>query len=68
MKDMRAHLEKLRAQAAQCESIRDLATDETKRELFERLAQHHKVLAAHVEQAIAEARSAGGKNPIGDDG
>jgi CHASE2 domain-containing sensor protein len=63
MKDMRAHLEKLRAQAAECEVIRDLATDEAKRELFERLAKHHKVLADHVEQAMAEARAAGGKNP-----
>ena len=59
MKDMQAHLEKLRAQAAECELVRDLATDETKRELFDRLARHHKVLADHIEQAIAESKATG---------
>jgi hypothetical protein len=34
MKDMRAHLEKLKVQVAECELIRDLATDPRKRELF----------------------------------
>lgn len=37
MKDMQAHLEKLRAQIAECEMIRDLAPDLRKRELFARL-------------------------------
>jgi hypothetical protein len=53
MKDMRAHLEKLRTQVAECELIRDLTTDRQKRELFNRLAEHLKVLAAEVERAIA---------------
>jgi hypothetical protein len=52
MKDMRAHLEKLRADAAECERVRDSATDPKKRELFTRLAQHLSVLAAEVEAAI----------------
>ena len=59
MQDMKAHLEKLRVQIAECEIIRDLATDPEKRELFGRLAEHHKVLAAEVERAIAGQASAG---------
>jgi hypothetical protein len=54
MQDLRKHLEKMRAQAAECELIRDLATDPQKRELFDRLAQHHNELARHIELAIAE--------------
>ena len=40
MRDMKAHLDKLRADAAECALIRDLATDPAKRELFTRLAEH----------------------------
>ena len=40
MQDMKAHLEKLRSDAAECALIRDLATDPQKRELFTRLAEH----------------------------
>jgi hypothetical protein len=40
MKDIRAHLEKLQVQIAECETIRDLATDPKERELFPRLAEH----------------------------
>ncbi|MBR1174356.1 hypothetical protein JQ617_10365 [Bradyrhizobium sp. KB893862 SZCCT0404] len=53
MKDMQEHLEKLRVQIVECEMIRDLATDPKKRDLFARLAEHHKVLAAEVERAIS---------------
>jgi hypothetical protein len=35
--------------------IRDLATDPMKRELFAKLAEHYRVLAAEVERAIKEA-------------
>ncbi len=52
MKDMREHLEKMLAQAAECELIRDLATDKHKRELFDRLARHHRELARQIERAI----------------
>jgi len=37
--------------------IRDLATDPKKRDLFHRLAEHHKVLVAEIERAIAESES-----------
>jgi hypothetical protein len=52
---MKAHLEKLRADAAECALIRDLATDPQKRELFTRLADHLSVLASEVEAAIRTA-------------
>jgi hypothetical protein len=56
MEDMLAHLEKLRVQIAECELIRDLATDSVKRELFNRLAEHYKVLAGEVERAITASK------------
>jgi hypothetical protein len=48
MKDMQAQLDKLRADAAECALIRDLATDPTKRDLFTKLAEHYSVLANEV--------------------
>ena len=57
MKDMQAHLEKLRIQIAECEMIRDLATDKAKRELFNRLSEHFKVLAGDIERLIAAGAS-----------
>jgi hypothetical protein len=60
MQDMKAHLEKLRADAAECALIRDLATDPQKRALFTRLADHLATLASEVEAAIA-ATLAGGE-------
>lgn len=53
MKDMQVHLDKLRADAAECGLIRDLATDPAKRELFTRLATHLETLALEVERAMA---------------
>ena len=53
MQDMKAHLEKLRTDAAECALIRDLATDPDKRALFTRLAEHLCTLASEVEAAIA---------------
>jgi hypothetical protein len=52
MKDYQTHLEELRADAADCALIRDLATDPAKRELFDRLAVHLGSLANQVEEAI----------------
>ena len=52
MKDMQAQLEKLRADAAECALIRDLATDPKKRDLFTKLAEHYSVLAIEVARAI----------------
>jgi hypothetical protein len=53
MQDMKTHLEKLRADAAECALIRDLATDPEKRALFTRLAEHLSRLANEVEAAIS---------------
>ena len=39
MKDMQAHLEKLRSDAAECALISNLATNQEKKELFARLAE-----------------------------
>ena len=55
MKDMQAHLEKLRVEAEECELISKLATNLTKKELFARLAAHHRTLAAEVEKAMGES-------------
>jgi hypothetical protein len=52
MQDMRTHLEKLRVRVAECEMIRDLATDPAKRDLFAKLAEHFKVLVGEIERAI----------------
>lgn len=57
MQDMKAHLEKLRADAAECALVRDLATDQEKRALFTRLADHLSALASEVEAEIAARRS-----------
>ncbi|WP_396604419.1 hypothetical protein ACFLEY_41575 [Bradyrhizobium sp. YCK136] len=57
MKDMHAHLEKLQIQLAECEMIRDLATDPKKRELFSKLAEHFRALAGEIEKAMAERMS-----------
>jgi hypothetical protein len=54
MKDMREQLEKLRQHVAECELIRDLATERSKRELFGRLANQLKMLAAEVESAMGD--------------
>jgi hypothetical protein len=51
MKDKQSHLERLRLQIAECEKIRDLATEPKKRELFTRLADHFKILAGEIERA-----------------
>jgi len=55
MLDMQERLEKTRVQIAECEMIRDLATDLKKRELFGRLADRHKVLAGDLEKALQNA-------------
>ncbi|WP_230646775.1 hypothetical protein [Bradyrhizobium sp. Leaf401] len=54
MKDIEAHLEKLRVQIVECELIRDLATEPKKRELFTRLAEHFKTLATELERALSD--------------
>ena len=56
---MKAQLEKLRTDAAECALIRDLATDPQKRALFTRLAEHLGTLASEVEAAMAAKLSGG---------
>ena len=58
MQDMRTRLEKLRTDAAECQLISDLATDPVKRELFAKLAEHHRTLALEVERALEERQAA----------
>jgi hypothetical protein len=53
MKDMQAHLEKLRCDAEECALISKLATDSRKKELFARLAEHLTTMASEIERAIA---------------
>jgi hypothetical protein len=52
VKDYHASIEKLRKDAAEAALIRDLATNMTKREMFDRLHQHLTRLADEVEQAM----------------
>jgi RNA polymerase-binding transcription factor DksA len=52
MQDLRRELETLRNEAHNCQLISDQATNAEKKVLFARLAEHHRVLAAEVEQAI----------------
>jgi hypothetical protein len=63
MKDMQIHLEHLRRHAAECRLISDLATDIGKRELFAKLADHHKMLADQVEEAMHNVQA---RPPEGD--
>lgn len=58
MRDYMKHLQKLRADAAECAKVRDLAKDKAKRATFDRLVAHLSTLADQVELAMIEA----GKN------
>jgi hypothetical protein len=52
VKDYQASIEKLRKDAGEAALIRDLATNMTKREMFDRLHQHLTRLADEVERAM----------------
>ena len=56
MKDYQASIEKLRRDAAEAALIRDLATQKSKRDTFDRLHRHFNRLADEVEQAMMEER------------
>jgi hypothetical protein len=56
MKDYQASIEKLRTDAAEFALTRDLATDKTKREVFDRLARHLGQLADEVERAMGASK------------
>jgi hypothetical protein len=53
MKNMQAHLEKLRNEAEECELISKLATHATKKALFAKLAEHHRALVNEMVEATA---------------
>jgi hypothetical protein len=53
MKDYLPSIEKLRNDAAEAALIRDLATDQAKREVFDRIHEHLNRLADEVERAIS---------------
>ena len=53
MQDMQKHRDILLREAEECQLVSDSATDPAKRELFAKLAQHHRTLAAEVDRAIA---------------
>jgi hypothetical protein len=58
MRDYQASIEKLRTDAAEAALIRDLATDTTKRETFNRLHEHLNRLADEIEQAVNSLKPA----------
>jgi Tfp pilus assembly protein PilE len=63
MKDYQASVEKLRRDAEEAALIRDMATDETKRDMFDRLHQHFNRLADEVEQAMRTGQVVTGLKP-----
>ena len=59
MKDMLAHWEMLRADAAEFALIRDLATDAEKRELYTLMAEQITMLAAEIERVLTAGKASG---------
>jgi hypothetical protein len=62
MKDIQAHLDKIRSDAAECLLLSSLATD-GKREVFTRVAQHLNSLAFELEKTIATTETNRVGNP-----
>jgi hypothetical protein len=58
MTDLERRLDRFETLAAECELIAKLATDETKRELYLRLALHYRELVADMRKAIATKAAA----------
>lgn len=58
MKDMQKHRDILLREAEECQLVSELATDTAKRELFAKLAEHHRTLAAELDRAIENHRQA----------
>lgn len=57
MRDMQVSVEKLRKDAAEAARIRDLATDKSKQDVFDRLQAHLNRLADEVEQAMQAGKA-----------
>jgi hypothetical protein len=53
MKDLKAKLETLLTEAAECELIANLATDPVKRAAFERMARQHRAMIDELRADIA---------------
>jgi uncharacterized Zn finger protein len=60
MQDYLASIEKLRRDAAEAALVRDLATDQAKREVFDRLAVHLGNLADQIELEMLKRKTANG--------
>jgi hypothetical protein len=60
MKDYLASIEKLRKDASEAALIRDLAADQTKREMFDRVYTHLSTLANELEKAARAQEAAQG--------
>jgi hypothetical protein len=63
MKDYRASIVKLRSDAADAAMIRDLATDPTKRDMYDRLHRHFNRLADEVAQALKSSAEKWASSP-----
>jgi hypothetical protein len=57
MKDYLASIEKLHKDAAECALIRDLATDQAKRDMYDRLSKHFQQLADEVQRVMNTAKT-----------
>jgi hypothetical protein len=57
MRDLKTRLEKLLADAADCELIGNLAADIRKRAAFKRLAEQYRDMAARIQAELAAAAS-----------
>ena len=62
--DMQIRYEKLLADAAECATLRDRATDTEKRELFARLSEHLGVLASLMERAVGLQKAHATQAPL----
>jgi hypothetical protein len=56
VQDYKAAIAKLRSDAAEAALIRDLATEQTKRDMFDKLQKHLTRLADEVEQAMKKTK------------
>jgi hypothetical protein len=65
MMDMQARYEKLLADAAECATLRDLATDPEKQALFARLSDHLGVLASLMQRAVGLQKAKTQLRPTG---
>jgi hypothetical protein len=54
MQDFKARLEKLYADAAECDLIGNLATDASKRASFRRMAEQDRTMAAELKAEIVQ--------------